>query len=64
MRERVTDIQAAAGTFQEHQMSDGKLGVLADILKAVSSLCIRQTTVAHNNNAPSNNSKSLKIQRK
>ncbi len=52
MRKRVTDIRAAVGTFQEHQMSDGKLGVLADILKTVSSLCIRRTTVAYNNNAP------------
>lgn len=38
----MTDTQAAVGTFQEHQMSDGKLGVLADILKTVSSLCISQ----------------------
>lgn len=45
-------------------MSDGKLGVLADILKTVSSLCMRNTTVAYNNNAPPNKNKSLKIQRK
>lgn len=40
-------------------MTAGKLGVLADILKTASSLCIRYTTVACNNNCHNNNNKSL-----
>lgn len=55
------DIQAAVRTFQEHQMSDGKPGVLADILKTASSLYIRHTTVGSNNNGLlENKNKSLK----
>lgn len=44
MRKRwgVTDTRAAVRTFQERQMSAGKCRDLADILKIVCSLCIRQ----------------------
>lgn len=61
---RQADIQEAATTFQEHQMPDGKPGVLADILQTASGLPILHTAKACNNNGLSENNKSLTKQRK
>lgn len=59
---QVPGIQAAVRTFLQHQMSDGKPAVLADILNTASSLCVSHTTVGNNNNRLlKNKNKSLKI---